>query len=73
MRVTKSILAVLLFAAAAGAQEPNLPVVKSNVSVITIQDGAELKKNFWTLAPEAKPVLLNPKIGKVTTRPALMF
>ena len=72
MRITKSILAVLLFAAAAaGAQEAKLPVIKSNVSVITIQDGAELKKNFWTLAPEAKPdvyeaQLVNGKPHKVT-------
>lgn len=49
MRSVKVILAVMLFALEAKAQE-NLPVIKSNVSVITIQDGAELKKNFWTLA-----------------------
>ena len=54
MRVLKAILAVALFAAAATAQE-NLPVIKSNVSMITIQDGAELKKDFWRLAPEARP------------------
>src|SRR5215216_3171649 len=73
MRVTRSILAVVLFAAAAAAaqQEVKLPVIKSNVSIITIQDGAELKKNFWTLAPQAKPdvyeaQLVNGKPHKVT-------
>ncbi|HKQ54220.1 MAG TPA: DUF4932 domain-containing protein [Pyrinomonadaceae bacterium] len=55
MRVITSILAVALCASAAAAQQANLPVIKSNVNVISIQDGAELKKNFWTLAPEAKP------------------
>jgi Domain of unknown function (DUF4932) len=56
MRSVKTILAAVLLAVSAQAQG-NLPVIKSNVSVITIQDGAELKKNFWTLAPEATNTL----------------
>ena len=48
------VLLLLLLAVPAGAQE-NLPVVKSNVSVISIQDGETLKKDSWTLSPETKP------------------
>lgn len=36
------------------AQE-KLPVIKSNVNTISIQDGDELRKDSWNLAPEAKP------------------
>lgn len=36
------------------AQE-KLPVIKSNVNTISIQDGDELRKDTWNLAPEAKP------------------
>jgi hypothetical protein len=55
---------------AVSAQE-NLPVIKSNVYVISIQDGENLKKNNWTLAPEAKPdvyeaELVDGKTQKVT-------
>ena len=54
-----------------GAQNSNLPVIKSNVSSISIRDGLNLKKNFWRLAPEAKPDvykadLINGKTHKVT-------
>src|ERR1700755_706888 len=54
MRLLKSFLLLLLLAAASAAQN-NLPVVKSNVSVISIQDGETLKKDSWTLGPETKP------------------
>jgi hypothetical protein len=65
-----AVLLLLLLVTAAGAQD-KLPVIKSNVSVISIQDGKQLKKNFWTLAPEAKPdvyeaELINGKPHKVT-------
>lgn len=64
------ILALLLCALALKAQE-SLPVIKSNSNLVTIQDGAELKKNGWTLAPEAKPDvyeagLIDGKPHKVT-------
>nr|ART40977.1 L532 [uncultured bacterium] len=54
MRAIKLILALTLLTVAATAQD-KLPVIKSNVSVISIQDGAKFKKASWTLAPEAKP------------------
>ena len=54
MGIIKSMLAAALLTLAAAAQE-NLPVIKSNVSLVTIQDGAELRKDFWRLAPEARP------------------
>ena len=48
-----------------------MPVVKSGVDVLSIQDGANLKKNTWSLAPEAKPdvyeaELVDGKPHKVT-------
>jgi hypothetical protein len=50
-------LAVLALAAGIAAAEPAppLPSIRSNVAVITIQDGEVTKKNSWTLAPEADP------------------
>ena len=54
MRLIKAFLLLALLAAAAGAQE-KLPVIKSNVPVVSIQDGETLKKDYWTLSPEAKP------------------
>jgi hypothetical protein len=48
------ILLALVFVTSAGAQD-KLPIIRSNVSVISIQDGDELKKNMWWLVPEAKP------------------
>jgi hypothetical protein len=58
-------------ASAASAQDAKLPVIKSNVDLVTIQDGENLKKNGWRLAPEAKPdvyraALVNGKPHKVT-------
>ena len=51
--------------------QDKLPVIKSTVSVISIQDGEQLKKNYWTLAPDAKPDvyeagLIKGKSHKVT-------
>jgi hypothetical protein len=70
MKLIQSTLALLLLAVAAPAQD-KLPVIKSNVSVISIQDGKQLKKNYWTLAPDAKPDvyeadLIDGKPHKVT-------
>ena len=54
MRAFKILTVILVFAFAAAAQE-NLPVIRSNSEMVTIQDGEELKKDGWRLAPEAKP------------------
>ena len=71
MRTIKLFIAFILLTIAANAQDANLPVVKSGVDVISIQDGANLKKNSWSLAPEAKPdvyeaELIDGKPHKVT-------
>jgi hypothetical protein len=54
MRPLLALLAAAALAGPAGAQQ-DLPVIRSNVRVITIRDGADLKVNGWTLSPEAKP------------------
>lgn len=70
LNMTKAMIFIIILAAAAFAQT-DLPVIKSNAGVVTIQDGAELKKNGWRLAPEANPdvyeaSLINGKPHKVT-------
>lgn len=54
MSLIKAFVLLVLLAAAAGAQE-KLPIIKSNVSVVSIQDGETLKRDSWTLSPESKP------------------
>jgi hypothetical protein len=70
MKPVKFIIALILLAFTAQAQE-NSPVIKSNVDLISIQDGDNLRKNSWRLAPEANPdvfeaELINGKPHKVT-------
>jgi hypothetical protein len=70
MRTIKLFIALILLTFAANAQA-DLPVIKSNADVVSIQDGANLKKNGWSLAPEAKPdvyeaELVDGKSHKVT-------
>ena len=70
MRTVKLFIALILLTFAARAQA-DLPVIKSNADVVSIQDGANLKKNSWSLAPEAKPdvyeaELVDGKPHKVT-------
>lgn len=50
-----AILSTLLFITITGFSQSELPVIRSNKAVISIQDGAELRKDSWRLAPEAKP------------------
>jgi hypothetical protein len=54
MKPVKFIIALILLAFTAQAQD-NLPVIKSNVDLVSIQDGDNLRKNSWRLAPEANP------------------
>lgn len=54
MKTFKLFTALIFFALAISAQD-NLPVIKSNTDIISIQNGAELRKNVWRLAPDAKP------------------
>jgi hypothetical protein len=73
MKLAKIIIALIFFAFSASAQEEaaKLPIIKSNIEVISIQDGENLKKDSWRLAPAAKPdvykaELPNGKAHKVT-------
>lgn len=54
MKTIKIFAILFLFAFAINAQK-KLPVIKSSVNVISIEDGNEMKKDSWTLVPEAKP------------------
>lgn len=54
MKTIKLFVILFLLFSVSNAQE-KLPVIKSNVNVISIEDGSEMKKNSWTLAPDAKP------------------
>lgn len=70
MRSSLSIISIFVFAAALYAQGP-LPVITSNSELVSIQDGPQLRKNAWRLAPEADPdiyeaQLLNGKPQAVT-------
>jgi len=70
MRTIKLFIILILFTFAANAQS-DLPTIKSNADIVSIQDGETLKKNSWTLAPEAKPdvyeaELIDGKPHKVT-------
>jgi hypothetical protein len=47
-------LLLLLFVMAASAQDKS-KIIKTKVSVISRQDGKELKKNYWMLTPKARP------------------
>lgn len=71
MRSVRILAALALLGFAAAAQERKLPVIKSNVPVVTIKDGETLRKDGWTLAPGAKPdvyeaALVNGRPHRVT-------
>jgi Domain of unknown function (DUF4932) len=63
MRLVTFIVVLMLLNIAATVQD-QLPVIKSTVSVISIQDGEVLKRNFWTLAPDAKPDVYEAELVK---------
>lgn len=54
VRTTLLTFALALLSVAASGQ-PSLPTIRSNVPVIDIQDGDQLKKSFWTLTPDLNP------------------
>lgn len=69
-KTIKLFIAFIFLTFAINAQE-KLPVIKSNVDLISIQNGSELIKNAWRLSPEAKPDiyeadLIDGKTTKVT-------
>lgn len=55
MTKTIKLFITLIFLVCAINAQDNIPVIKSNVDVVSIQNGSELRKNSWRLAPEAKP------------------
>ena len=59
----KLFVILILFVFVANAQD-KLPVIKSNANVISIQDGDVLKKDNWTLTPEAKPDIYETSVPK---------
>ena len=68
MKANKFLIISILFSALAAAQD-KLPVIKSNISPISIKDGK--KRHDWRLLPEAKPdiyeaELIDGKRHKVT-------
>jgi hypothetical protein len=48
-------LILLSLLSVAGVAQEKLPIIRSNSSTVSIQDGSELKRNNWTLVPDAKP------------------
>lgn len=67
MKFIKLFGILILSVIIANAQE-KLPIIKSNVNVVSIQDGDNLRKNSWTLAPEAKPDIYNTTVEKGKTK-----
>ncbi len=49
------ITVILAFFAVAASAQNKLPIIKSNSATVSIQDGEQVRKNVWTLVPEAKP------------------
>ena len=54
MKAINLIILIILATLGISAQD-KLPVIKSNVNIISIEDGDLMKKDAWTLAPQAKP------------------
>lgn len=67
MKLIKLFAILISFAIIANAQD-KLPIIKSNVNVISIQDGDVMKKDTWTLSPDAKPDIYNTAVEKGKTR-----
>lgn len=61
------IIAIFLFTCVAVGQE-KLPVIKANSAKVTIEDGADIRKDWWTLAPDAKPDVFETAVRKGKTK-----
>jgi Domain of unknown function (DUF4932) len=61
MKSTAVFLATILLSIPANVQD-KLPIIRSNSSTVSIQDGDEFKKNNWILVPEAKPDVYEAKL-----------
>jgi carboxyl-terminal processing protease len=67
MKIVTLITAFILFTFAINAQE-KLPTIKANSATVSIQDGENLSKDSWTLAPEAKPDVYETTLSKGKTK-----
>ena len=54
MKLFKLVIVVTLAAFSISAQD-TLPIIKSNINKLSIQDGEVLKKDGWKLSPDTKP------------------
>jgi len=63
MKAIKPFIVLFSLIVAVAAQD-NLPIIKSNVGVISIQDGENLRKDWWRLAPETKPDVYKTAVPK---------
>lgn len=55
MKAISAVLILIYGFISIGAQQKELPVLKSNQPRVTIRDGEKLKKDGWRLAPELNP------------------
>lgn len=68
MKFSKLFLVLILFVIAANSQD-KLPIIKSNVSAISVQEDEIVKyRNSWTLSPEAKPDVYDISVEKGKTK-----
>lgn len=67
MKFIKLFIIIFLFLFVVNAQD-KLSIIKSNVNVISIQDGNQLKKDWWTLTPDAKPDIYTTTVEKGKTK-----
>jgi carboxyl-terminal processing protease len=67
MKIITLITAILLFACAINAQD-KLPIIKATSDKVSIQDGDNLSKDSWTLAPAAKPDVYETTLTKGKTK-----
>lgn len=63
MKIIK-LFAILISCVIIANAQDKFPIIKSNVNVISIQDGEQMKKDSWTLAPEAKPDIYETSVPK---------
>lgn len=63
MKIIKLFIILVLLVIVGNSQD-KLPIIKSNANVISIQDGDVLKKDNWTLEPEAKPDIYTTSVEK---------
>lgn len=61
------IIILFIFTLSISGQE-KLPVIKANSDKVTIENGEEIRKDGWRLAPEAKPDVFETAVTKGKTK-----